>query len=408
MPPVRGRRHRGIAAVIMLVLFVWPGTGLSAAAVSYALGGNLKAIGSLSWPEADTYPPPGSRSHFLDGTGEVRFTGLLYLPSQVTFDIQYQAVVTGGDTQQATAEAPVADGAFPGIIAGTAPISDSRRLLNLTWVLRDDADMLAYHRIDRLVIHVERPWGSILLGRQALTWGNGFFFNPMDLFNPFAPLAVDKDYKTGDDMAVVTVLLPRDADLQMLVVPRRNPATGDVTQDESSAAAKLHEFVGPLETDVMLARHYGETVAGGGLRGNLKDAAWRINGTLTFLDQSRTHTMAAAVVANIDYSWVWSGKNWYGAVETYYNGIGGANAAEAAVDPDVIRRIDRGELFTVGRLYAGVIARMEWSPLVNLQVSVLTNLDDGSGLVQPQWTWDVAENVQLLAGALWAFGRDNT
>ena len=37
-------------------------------------------------------------------------------------------------------------------------------------------------------------------GRQAITWGNGLVFNAMDIFNPFDPAAVDKEYKTGDDM----------------------------------------------------------------------------------------------------------------------------------------------------------------------------------------------------------------
>jgi hypothetical protein len=65
-------------------------------------------------------------------------------------------------------------------------------------------------------------WGSVRIGRQAITWGNGLIFNPMDLFNPFPPADIQRDYKVGDDMALAQVALPYSADLQLLYVVRRD------------------------------------------------------------------------------------------------------------------------------------------------------------------------------------------
>ena len=48
----------------------------------------------------------------------------------------------------------------------------------------------------------------------------------MDLFNPFSPTAVQRDYKVGDDMAHVQLPL-NTGELQMLYLPRRDPVAGE-------------------------------------------------------------------------------------------------------------------------------------------------------------------------------------
>ena len=64
-------------------------------------------------------------------------------------------------------------------------------------------DQTLYHRLDRLSVTFQPYWGTLQIGRQALTWGNGFLFNPMDLFNPFSPTQIDREYKPGDDMVSI-------------------------------------------------------------------------------------------------------------------------------------------------------------------------------------------------------------
>ena len=43
-------------------------------------------------------------------------------------------------------------------------------------------------------------WGVVCVGRQAVTWGNGLIFNPMDLFNPFSPVDIERDYKDFNEI----------------------------------------------------------------------------------------------------------------------------------------------------------------------------------------------------------------
>ena len=59
-------------------------------------------------------------------------------------------------------------------------------------------------------------------GRQAITWGNGLFYAPMDLVNPFDPATIDTEYKAGDDMLYLQYLQDNGNDLQAAVVVRRD------------------------------------------------------------------------------------------------------------------------------------------------------------------------------------------
>ena len=58
----------------------------------------------------------------------------------------------------------------------------------------------------------------------------------MDVFNPFDPAAVDKEYKTGDDMLYGQYLLNNGNDMQGVAMVRRNPLNRRCGSDQSSLA----------------------------------------------------------------------------------------------------------------------------------------------------------------------------
>ena len=59
---------------------------------------------------------------------------------------------------------------------------------------------------------------AVTVGRQAVSWGSGIVFQPLDPFNPFAPTAVDRDYKAGDDLVLIERLFDNGHDAQLLRV----------------------------------------------------------------------------------------------------------------------------------------------------------------------------------------------
>jgi hypothetical protein len=121
----------------------------------------------------------------------------------------------------------------------------------------------------------------------------------------------------------------------------------------------------------------------------LGDAAWRLDGW-TFLDDNDDYL---SLVANLDYSWVWFGKNFYGFVEYYFNGLGKDDYQDAVLDPAITERVARGELFTLGRNYLSGHIQLELHPLFKVFVTSINNVEDPSGILQPYAAWDITQNL---------------
>ena len=370
-------------------------------------GGHVKARGAVSWHDDRTAYALVDTGPYYDGHIDFRLKNTIFFSDWGSFETHYEAVLAGGDTTKAANDLETLD-LFQG--SGQVfnrPINDDRRFFNFTSIIEEEDYYTLYHRLDRFVLTVQPQWGVINLGRQAMTWGNGLVFNPMDLFNPFAPTDIERDYKVGDDMAAVQFAAGMIDDVHMLYVPRRDSATGEVETDQSSFASKMHATAGTTEFDVMYARHYQEDVAGIGSRGYLFDAAWRMDVTWSTLDKSHSNSYVA-VVANMDYSWAWWQKNMYGFIEFYFNSLGKDQYDMAIIDPDIYKRIERGEMFTLGRKYLSGHIHVELHPLFNAYMTVINNLSDPSGIIQPRVLWDVAENFLLTAGANVSYGATGT
>jgi hypothetical protein len=273
--------------------------------------------------------------------------------------------------------------------------SDRFRLMDLTHVISESSDSVVVHRLDRLYVDITSTKAVARIGRQAVSWGNGLIYTPMDFFNPFDPTAVDKEYKTGDDMLYGQYLRQNGDDLQAVWVVRRD-LNGDVSSDVDSIAAKYHGFAGENEYDVLVAEHFDDNVFGIGGITNLGGAVWR--GDITLTDTQTDDVFS--LVTSLSYSWLGWGKNISGILEYFYNGFGIAdgNYSPVALDnnPDLVERIVRGELFTLGRNYMAASAMVEVTPLWLLTPNVFVNINDGSMLAQLVSTYDFKQDWRLL------------
>jgi hypothetical protein len=274
--------------------------------------------------------------------------------------------------------------------------NDDHRLFNLSRVISDVNKKIVLHRLDRLSLGYTNSKGVIRLGRQAISWGNGMIFTPMDFFNPFDPAAIDKEYKTGDDMLYGQYLESNGNDLQGVWVLRRNEI-GSVTSELDSIAFKFHGFVSDIEYDLLVARHFGDEILGGGAIFNLGGGVLQGDLMLTHIDD---HTVFSAVTS-FSYSWIWWNRNISGMVEAFYNGFGQPDGDYSPVsldeNHDLIDRINRGGLFTLGREYLAVSATIEINSLWILSPNAFINVTDGSALFQVVSHHDVAQNWQVQA-----------
>lgn len=276
----------------------------------------------------------------------------------------------------------------------------------LSRTISDSGAHRASQRMDRLSLDYAGEHLVLRLGRQALTWGSGLVFRPMDLFNPFAPDATDTEYKPGSDMLYGQWLFDDGSDLQAVLVPRRDPVDRRLSGASSAGGIKWHRQLGPRQTlglDLMLARDGHADVLGAALGGAWGGASWNLEAVPTRLRDGAVRT---SLLANMQYAWSWHGRNVNGYAEVFRNGFGvGDRRPLRNLPPALLQRLARGELFTLSRHYLALGASVQWSPLLALRPGLIGNLDDGSKLLSGQAVYSLAQDVALTAGLVWPLGR---
>jgi len=386
------RRHASWAFVLLLL-----GASLQAESVSYEMGGHLKVRGGLQ------AFPDDSLIHDLTGSGAKDLTGefrLLFSADRGNWDAKAdgQLLYLIGDTVEYTRE--LAEQA-PGYeqLFGRLP-NDDRRWWDLTNTIEDDNKLALVARLDRLSVGYTGAQMSLRFGRQAISWGNGLFFAPMDIVNPFDPTQVDTEFKAGDDMLYGQYLFAGGNDMQATYVVRRDLLTGDVNSDQATLAAKYHGFGGLTEYDLLVAQHYDELLLAVGGGRDVGGAVVRADAVFSDTDSAGWEVQW---LVNTSYSWVAAGKNMTGSAEYFYNGFGQDDGCYSpaclAANPELIRRVERRQLYNLGRHYLAANVMVELTPLFSVTPNLFWNLGDGSALLQIVTQNSLGDNLVLL-GAL--------
>ena len=269
---------------------------------------------------------------------------------------------------------------------------------NLTNTFVSQPRFTATQKIDRLSVGYTSGPIVIRAGRQALTWGAGLVFKPMDLFDPFAPDATDIEYKPGTDMLYGQYLFDDGSDLQAVIVPRPPRRGGGLTFDASSFALRFHTQIGDMQTTWLIARDHGDMVAGLGINGSLGEATWNAEAIPTFVNGGGTYVSAVANIS--DAGKLWDRDITYFA-EYYRNGFGlsAKHYALLSLPPPLIDRLLRGQVFDTGRDYVAVGARYQWTPLLEIDPTLIANLNDTSFYAIGEATYSLSDNLNLVVGA---------
>lgn len=255
---------------------------------------------------------------------------------------------------------------------------DARRLFDFTRSIADGTDSEIVHRLDRFWVGFSGDKVVVRAGRQALSWGNGLFFAPMDLVNPFDPTTIDTEYKSGDDMLYGQYLRDNGDDVQAAAVFRRDPVSSDPDPGQGTTAVKYHGFVGEHEYDVLVAENYGNAVIGFGAAGSVGGAVLRGDLVITAADDDTV----TELVTNLSYSWLWKERNVSGMAEYYYDGI--------------------------DRHYVAGGLTIEMSPLWTVSPTLIANADDPSALLQLVTRYSLSDNATFLGSVNLPLGSNDT
>ena len=369
-----------------------------ALAADVEVGGNLKLFHISTYPyDNDLFAESVADGSAFEQTFPLKrdavsagATSSGLLTSRLTFDVY-------GDwwTFSAHPQLTVQPGGGASAISIAQTGTGIPQAVDLSWEAVDDPDLLVQLRADRLVLEVEQGPVRAALGRQAVTFGHGLFFTPLDLVNPFFPTVVDQEYKPGVDAARV------DAWFGAGQATVTSAYRGDWELDGMVHAAYVQQTVGLWDIGLFGALAQDDKVGGLSLAGSAGPVSLHGDASITLPADDREEDPFVRAVVGAQGT-VTPKTQLMGEVYVQTNG---------ATDPsDYLEQYDspryaRAELWLAGRTYAAVSVTQELQPMLSGSLFVLGNLEDTSALVGPGLSWNVSDNVTASLGAYLGVGE---
>nr|ALD83699.1 hypothetical protein [Sorangium cellulosum] len=298
------------------------------------------------------------------------------------------------------------------------------RALKLSGAWSSTDRFVAIAGIDRLSVTASAPWFDVTVGRQPINFSKAYFWSPLDVFLPFSPRVIDREYKPGVDAVRVDVPLGEVSGLNAVAAAgpelRIDPATGEVAPQEDAFAAsadtsaflvRAFTNVASWDVSVQAGSVYGGYQLGAGVAGELLEAV-AVRAEATYKHSRRTNPVPLpsedgrfvtidmvrhqpSFVIGLERRFE---SSLYLSAEYFYNGTAGKALERGAV------RSVLGETTNLSSHLVGAVASYELLPTLVVRLSGILALPRPSSLITPGLTWSPAQNVDIDAGALVAIG----
>ena len=278
-----------------------------------------------------------------------------------------------------------------GIITLSSHSADTPfRSLNLERVHYEDDKASVFSEIDRLSLRWNPPGVSLTAGRQAVSWGEAFYFNVGDLFGAFPVTETNRRYKPGIDAMSAVLNLGPFSELSLVGVPAE--------EEDGSAAAHLLFPFGPGTLSFTGGRVLSDYKTGAGYTVD-------VGGTQVYSSLLLTRTQEdeeySQMVVGAQRQ---TGPQTFLIGEIYRNGWG-------TTDPDqypyliLTDEYRYGQALTLGRYNMAFQVSRQVSPLMTLTPAIFANLSDGSTLLRMDGSWSLSDLTGLTGGLFFGMGE---
>ncbi len=317
----------------------------------------------------------------------------------LTFDAAYE--------QRVSLSSGTAALAGFGVLPSLAPAP--YRITQLDWSLVSTSSYQWRHEIDRLSAEYKLSSINLTVGRQAIGWGRGVMFSAVDLFAPFSPFEIDRDWRRGIDAARAEVTFgPKLSADAVAAVGESVDSSAFVGRIRGYRGSADFELVGGWRArDVMAGVTSSAAVGGGELHGEL--AVFRAPDPLPAGGQFDSHVAIKGLFGG-SYQLA-LGNGLLLLAEYHYSGFGAADASEIVPllsNPAFLTRFARGDTQILGRHAIALVASYEVSPELQLSLRWLQSPVDGSGVATPTATATLSDRLAVLAAIFVPYGSAPT
>lgn len=236
------------------------------------------------------------------------------------------------------------------------------------------------HLLYRAYVDYHQDNLEVLLGRQQIPWGVGKFWTPVDVFNPYDPFSLEKEERLGTDAVNVHYAPADDLQTELVYAPQSK-------ERQSRGGLRLRFHSDTQELGIIAARKQEDEVLGLDYMRNVYKAALRSEATITLAHDEPDYF---SFVINLDYTFA---NSLYLLGEYYYNGQGKR-------DKNTYQRVRRtlGEINFLGEDLFGLVIGYDLTPLIRTDNYLIFNLNDQSLFINPEISWSLLKNSELLLG----------
>lgn len=291
---------------------------------------------------------------------------------------------------------------------------------DLSWEWKDadsdDKAITGITELDRLTLRWNTSRTALTVGRQAMGLSTCFYLTTNDFFQPFAPEAIYREYKTGVDALKFQYYTGPLSEIDLIAVmgyaAGKDLEWDDPDRDESALLARYVFSAGGYEWTLMAGKLPWRWMAAGALQGELAGFGVRAECNVNFPEDGWAAAFGRdggedpwdendpyiQVAGGIDYRFA---SSLHLFAEYLYRNHGFDAYSEfltAATRAGLIREA------YAGRQYLALAAAYQWHPLVTSQVFGIANLEDASALFSGTLTYSLSDEADMIAGGYLAVG----
>ncbi len=304
----------------------------------------------------------------------------------------------------------VEDVASQGLVVLPPRVGAPYRIVQLDNAI-STSDATSYrHEVDRALVALHYDRADVTIGRQAIGLGRGVLFSAIDVFSPFSPLEIDREWRRGVDAIRADVQLTDTSSLGLV------GAFGE-SWDDSALLGRVRGRTssGLFDGEVVFGKRAEDTMYAGSFSAALGEA--EVHGELALFDTPEEFVdgalfggddLVAKAVLGASYTFnVGNGLTVW--AEYHFSGFGSDDMAQAQQrlqNPDYVERFLRGDTQIIGQHATAIQANYLVNNLWSLNLVWIASPDDGSGVLTPSVNLTLSDNVTIVASLYVPYGDD--
>ncbi|MBN2590479.1 MAG: hypothetical protein JXA96_11510 [Sedimentisphaerales bacterium] len=285
-------------------------------------------------------------------------------------------------------------------------VKASYRIEQLDWEISETDKFLYRHEIDRAYIAMHPKWGQATIGRQGIGLGRGTIFSAVDIFAPFSPLEVDREWRRGVDAIRIEKNMSDTSSVELIC------AFGE-SWEKSALLGRARGYIGDIDGELLFGKRARDTFVAGVISASVMDA--EVHSELAFFRTheeqpesglfSNRHETAKFVLGSSYTFNIGNGLTWL--TEYHYSGFGLKDVKDIStqlLNQDFRERTLRGDMQILGRQAIASQFSYPFRMDMNGSLLVLQSLQDSSGTVSPSINWDFSQHSSLIGSVFVPWG----